>query len=326
VLKGGAGGVLEWIIKLTNPLPIDKRVSLLDALMKIRERWIAAIDGYHFPVVTLSEKTEPDALCTIFETLNRTGVKLSVFELLTARFWPKKINLRELWDSALATHQIIGDFEIDPYYVLQAISLAGSRTPTCKRGDVLNLTPETINEWWDKVISGLALGLEILRDDCKVMLPKWLPYQTMVAPLAAVLARAGLPKTAEAGARREMIKRWFWCAVFGQAYESAPNSQSARDVADFDTWFAGGAAPDSVSSFRFDPKALRDLTPRQRSIYRATICLILVAGARDFHTQSVITGKLMADAGIDDHHVFPNDYLLKVSHRRACGTASSTER
>jgi hypothetical protein len=44
------------------------------------------IDDYHFPVVTLSDKTEPDALCTIFETLNRTGVKLCVFEWLTARF------------------------------------------------------------------------------------------------------------------------------------------------------------------------------------------------------------------------------------------------
>ena len=52
------------------------------------ERWIKTIDDYHFPVVTLSDATEADALCTIFETLNRTGVKLSVFELLTARFWP----------------------------------------------------------------------------------------------------------------------------------------------------------------------------------------------------------------------------------------------
>ena len=34
----------------------------------------------------------------------------------------------------------------------------------------------------------------------------------------------------EAGARRQKIKRWFWCSVFGQAYESAPNSKSAKDV------------------------------------------------------------------------------------------------
>jgi hypothetical protein len=57
-------------------------------------------------------------------------------------------------------------------------------------------------------VRGLATGLDILRDDCKVMLPKWLPYQTMLPPLAAVLARAGSPKTAEAGAQREKLKRW----------------------------------------------------------------------------------------------------------------------
>jgi hypothetical protein len=36
------------------------------------------------------------------------------------------------------------------------------------------------------VVLGLATGLEILREDCKVMLPKWLPYQTILPPLAAV--------------------------------------------------------------------------------------------------------------------------------------------
>jgi hypothetical protein len=36
---------------------------------------------------------------------------------------------------------------------------------------------------------------------------------------------------------------------------------------------------------------------------------MLCNDARDFHTQSVITGKLMAQEGIDDHHVFPAAYL-----------------
>jgi hypothetical protein len=159
------------------------------------------------------------------------------------------------------------------------------------------------------VVLGLATGLEILRDDCKVMLPKWLPYQTMLPPLAAVLARAGSPRTAEAGAHREKLKRWFWCAVFGQAYESAPNSQSAKDVVEMVPWLAGGDPPETVTSFRFDPRALRDVTPRQRSIYRGAICLILANGARDFHTQAVITARLMAQEGIDDHHIFPAAYL-----------------
>lgn len=313
VLRGGSGGFLQWILRATNPLPANERTDLLDALTAVNEKWIKAIDDYHFPVVTLSDKTEADALCTIFETLNRTGVKLSVFELLTARFWPHAIRLREMWETALETYPVIADFEVDPYYALQAISLAARAAPSCKRSDVLELEPSDIKIWWPKVIEGFAEGLEILADDCRVMLPKWVPYQTMLAPLAAVIARGGRTKTAEAGARREKLKRWFWCATFGQAYESAPNSQSAKDVAELGVWLRGGSPPESVSGFRFDPRALRDVTPRQRSIYRATICLILGSGsgARDFHTQAVITGKLMRDEGIDDHHVFPAKFLEK---------------
>jgi len=309
VLKGGAGGFGQWSRKVARQLPDQDRITLEDALDSIEEKWIRTIDDYHFPVVTLSDKTEPDALCTIFETLNRTGVKLSVFELLTARFWPQNIKLRELWDKAKADHPMIEYFEVDPYYALQGISLACRRTPSCKRSDVLNLTASDITEWWNKVVFGLAAGLEILRDDCKVVIPKWLPYQTMLPPLAAILARTGSPKTAEAGARREKLKRWFWCAVFGQAYESAPNSKSAKDVVEILQWLAGGDPPETVASFRFDPRALRDVTPRQRSIYRGAVCLILGGGARDFHTQAVITGKLMAEEGIDDHHIFPAAYL-----------------
>ena len=65
-------------------------------------------------MVTLSEDTEGGAICTIFETLNRTGVKLGVFDLLTARFWPKSVNLRTLWEKARAEHPILDEFQNRP--------------------------------------------------------------------------------------------------------------------------------------------------------------------------------------------------------------------
>lgn len=323
VLQGGSGKFGQWSRKTARMLPDKERIILEDSLDAIEERWIKNIDDYHFPVVTLSDQTEPDALCTIFETLNRTGVKLSVFELLTARFWPHKINLRDLWENAKTGNPIIEDFEVDPYYVLQGIALAARKAPSCKRGDVLNLSVKDIREWWPKIISGLATGLEILRDDCNVVLPRWLPYQTMLVPLAAVLARKELPKTPQAGVFREKLKRWFWCAVLSQAYESSPNSQTAKDFTGLMKWLGGKDLPETVDKFRFDPNALRDVTPRQRSIYRGVICLILGNGARDFHTRSIITGKLIKEEGIDDHHLFPSKFLEKVkgvrlSRQRDC--------
>ena len=313
VLKNGSGGFTKWTRNAARRLADDERITLEDSLGDIEEKWIQTIDDYKFPVVTLAESTTTDALCTIFETLNRTGVKLSVFELLTARFWPKGVKLRELWEETLTNHPIVEEFEIDPYYMLQAIALCSRKAMSCKRSDVLELTPENIHDWWPKVVDGLVYGLGILRDDCHVMLPKWLPYNTMVLPLMALLAKSGAERTAVVGANREKIKRWFWCAVFGQAYESGANTQAAKDVTEMLAWFDGGEPPETVASVRFDPEALRDITPRQRAIYRGTICLIMSSGsgARDFHTQSVITGSLMNQEGIDDHHLFPADYLAK---------------
>jgi hypothetical protein len=312
-LKKGAGGYLKWLHSATNHLPAEERVRMIDSLEAINEDWIQKIDDYHFPVVTLSDETEADALCTIFETLNRTGVKLSVFELLTARFWPHNVNLRKLWDEAIAKWPIIKEYDVDPYYFLQAISLASRQTPSCKRKDVLDLTAEDINAWWDKVTEGFAVGLRLLREGCSVVSAKWLPYQTMVAPLAAIIAKVGTSKTPEFGARLEQLKRWFWCSVFGQQYESSPNTRSAKDVAELISWLTGGSEPETITSFKFDPTMLRDATPRQRAVYRSTICLVLgcAGGARDFHTQSVITSNLIEQEGIDDHHIFPAAYLEK---------------
>jgi hypothetical protein len=325
VLKGGSGGFLQWLLQVTNPLPLEQRTNMLDKLTAINENWIKTIDDYQFPVVTLSADTEADALCTIFETLNRTGVKLSVFELLTARFWPLNINLREYWNDVLTNRPIIGEYKLDAYYFLQAISLVSRTTPSCKRNDVLDLKAADISQWWNKVVEGFATALEILRDDCKVVSAKWLPYQTMIVPMAAVLAKVESSVTPQFGARRQQLKRWFWCAVFVQQYESAANSKSAKDFAEILDWFDGKAEPESISAFKFDPNILRDVTPRQRAIYQGTICLVLgcAGGARDFHTQSVITSTLIEQEGIDDHHIFPAAYLLKTkgiadAKRRDC--------
>jgi hypothetical protein len=54
-----------------------------------------------------------------------------------------------------------------------------------------------------------------------------------------------------------------------------------------------------------------DTTARQRALYRGVICLILRGGARDFHSGQPISGDLIVESSIDDHHIFPDDYLKK---------------
>lgn len=288
----------------------EARKALKQQLGEIRKRYIASIETYRFPVVILSDKTPADAVCTIFETLNRTGVKLSVFDLLTARFWPHDVKLRDMWQAAVREFPIITDYEIDPYYILQVISLMAD-TPSCKRKDVLELKPTFTQKRWNEAAQGMAKALSILRDDCGVLTPKWLPYNTVVVPFAAILAKNSADKGLKAGDIRSKVVRWFWCSVFGQTYESAPNSQSAKDVGEVTKWMTGGKEPESVGSLKFDVESLLSITPRQRAVYSGMICLILARNPRDFHCFKPITRALMQEEGIDDHHVFPADYLEK---------------
>ena len=312
ILKGGQGAYLEWMLEVSQKTSSTEQMAKLQSdLMRLHKEWILPLDNYAFPVVTLSDETGADAVCTIFETLNRTGVKLTPYELLTARFWPKGVNLRDLWREARAQHSIIRDFNVDPYYLLQVISLISRQTPSCKRSDVLALEADDIITWWDRAARGMADALEILRDDCGVLMPKWLPYTTMLNPMAAVLASAD-QASHKVGPTRQRLAQWFWCASLGQAYENASNSQSVVDLIEIKSWLAGGDAPKTVSGFGFDARILRETTARQRAIYRAGICLILRHGPRDFYKFAKITGDLITENSVDDHHVFPQGYLKKT--------------
>ncbi|MFN2421856.1 MAG: DUF262 domain-containing protein [Gemmatimonadota bacterium] len=310
------GGFEEWLdqivdIRSSNEGDQSAR-ALRNELRDARRHWLTPIEDYEFPMVTLADDTSADAVCTIFETLNRTGVKLSVFDLLVARFWPEKVRLRERWEKALADHPILAEFEVDPYYLLQALALSTARgAPSCKRTDVLKLDLSQIHEGWDSVVWGLGKFLRILREDCGVILPQWLPYMTMLIPAAAILGE----KREDVGPRiaelTKKITQWFWCSVFGQAYENAPNSQAAKDLVELRRWMEGGVPPETVANFSFDVSLLRQITPRQRAIYRGVVALILRNGARDFHTGRKIDSAMMVMRQIDDHHVFSDGYLPK---------------
>ena len=301
VLKDGMGGYSNWIVKVaTSAFSSDEGMKLMTKLTKIQDPLIQNLDTYSFPVVTLSGETSADAICTIFETLNSTGIKLNVFELLTARFLPKGVQLRELFTQAKASYPIIEDFEVAPYYLLQAVSLVSRSSPSCKRGEVLELKATDIDQWWEPVVAGMSRALNVLKQS-GILKPKWMPYYTALPAMAAVLAKHPTQNTVTDAVNRNKLTRWFWCAVFGQAYENSPNTQAAKDTSELLLWFNGGNEPETVSKFQFSEADLRDTTPRQRAVYRGVIALMLRRQPLDFFQGSPMNENVIQSESVDDH-------------------------
>ena len=308
VVYGEKDGFIGWLHEILD-IRSEPGHDLRDQLTSVYMQWISNIEQYKFPVVTLPGDTGLEPVCKIFETLNRTGVRLGVFELLTARFYPVGVRLRDLWESARAAHPILDDYQIDPYYLLQVVALL-SKAPSCKRSDVLGLKAEAIDQYWDKAVAGLAKGLQLLRTECGIFTPGWVPYYPMLLALAAIWSKVeSLSGPAQAGARAKVV-RWFWCSTFAQSYEHGANTRAQSDFDDLSRWIDGGEPPDSVAKMDFDAQVtLKEVTPRQRAVYRGVMAIMLKHGARDFHTGALLEPSAFVQRKISDHHVFPQAYL-----------------
>lgn len=304
VREHGAARWRDTVIPLRDD---EHRERVRDLLRDVEYACIDPLVKYAFPVTVLPETTPLEAVCTIFETLNRTGKPLTPFELISARAFKGGLSLYDYWSAAVERYPVLAEYEVEPYYLLQCIALRLGRS--CKRGSVLGLKADDISGEWNDVIADLASVLGMLRDDCGVITSKWLPYRPMLIPLASAWRDLRSTTGPAQGAMRAKLKRWFWCACFTGEYESSSATLAERDTPILRSWLSDGPEPDVVVRFAWDPERWRTVTVRQQGLYRATIALTLTRHPRDFHTAAPLTPDLIEASKVDDHHVFPRGYL-----------------
>lgn len=293
--------------ELADSLGSEERKELRRNLNKVERDWITPVIQYQFPVTTLNSSTSLDAVCTIFETLNRTGVKLSVFDLLVARGYAQGVELRALNEKVRASFDLLDEFEIDSYYILQVIATWVKGNPT--RSTVLNLNVKSdVEPRWESAAKYIHDSLKLLQTECGVLSRKYLPYRTMLLTMAASWPEIDAARGPEAGARREKMKRWFWCATFSQRYETQGNSRTQNDTPELRAWLTGeGSAPELTQGG--DVRSFRSINSNTQALYSAAIALNLRNRPLDFHIGQPLTHDRILTEQIDDHHVFPQAYL-----------------
>lgn len=286
----------------------DRDVRLVRRqLNEVERNWITPVLQYQFPVTTLASNTDLEAVCTIFETLNRTGQKLSVFDLLVARGYAQGVELRQLRKDAWETNPLLAEFGVDPYYVLQVIATWVKGNPV--RGNVLALdVKDEVEPSWAAAASYLNESLKLLQSECGVLTAKYLPYSTMLLTMAAAWPAIASAVGPEVGARRDKLKRWFWCATFARRYATQGNSRTATDVPELRAWLeSDGAVPVVVAEP--DRPALRTIVSSNDALYGAILALSLRKHPLDFHLGKPLTPERVRADQIEDHHIFPKAYL-----------------
>ena len=302
------------------------------AYMEFRGHVLAAFRTYQIPVIELQKGTSKEAVCLVFEKVNTGGVRLSVFELITATYAADGYNLRDDWFGSKARdvdsrkERIEQDAlleGIEATEFLQGVSLLRThelrradlasgkggkqvRPVSAKRADILQLPLGAWKRWADELEVGFRNVARFLRKQYFYN-QRELPYRTQLVPLAAVLTRLGdrwlEPRI------YDKLTRWFWSGVLGELYGGAVETRMANDYEELLDWFEDDdALPRTVSEANFQPDRFDTLRSRLSAAYKGINVLVLREGSRDWYWKAAIRELDADEITLDIHHIFPRDW------------------
>ncbi|WP_052735466.1 DUF262 domain-containing protein [Methanosarcina sp. 1.H.A.2.2] len=277
---------------------------------KIRNNYIKKLTDYSILTLNVPLSEKPESIATLFERINRTGVKLSVFDLLVARLY-KYINMRSEWEKAFDENILIQQFSEYskrntkvPYYLVQSLSLYHGLS--IKARDMLNVDESIINLGnWEKVIKTLENKVLIrLLDPNEFGIAKenWHPYKPMVVILTSCFLKESVDV--------DKISKWYWSSVFTERYAGSTETKLTRDYKELSAWFEDNEkVPEVVKEMNniVDKTfTLIDKSNSGNSVYKGVFNQLFINNAKDFYENDKIKFSIQE---LDDHHIFPQKYL-----------------
>ena len=294
-------------------------------LMAFNNKFVKQLMGYKIPVISLREDVPREAVCAIFEKVNTGGVRLNVFELLTALLAADGFDLREDWEAhrqAMREYDVLAAVSNDRF--LQALSLvatlerarrSGSRDHLegvgCHRRHILDLTTDEYTTWASKVRDGFVQSAEFLAE-VHVFSARDLPYAAQLVSLAALFVEMGNELRAQD--KREKLRRWYWNGVFGEDYGSSSESRNTQDLLSVPSFLRGNSSTlEMLELANFEPQRLVSLRTRQSAAYKGIHALLMSNGCVDWHSGAAIDVHKFFGGNIDIHHVFPKAWCEQRS-------------
>lgn len=263
------------------------------------------------PVQTF-ESEDKTSVAIVFERVNRLGVELNMFQLLTAWTWSEDFDLQEEFLELATEFDSFGFSEIgtDDNLMLRCCSaiLLGDPSPSA----LIGVNGSDVRSRFDTVKSALRLSIDFLRQNLGIRNIKHLPYPAMVIPIASYFSERQSANTPNRD--RETLLKWFWRTAFSHRYSGNParnikaDCESARKLREGSPWNL-----DHLNSVVGDDFFLKN---EFRYSTVASKCLILMLANR--HPKSFLSGEninldvVLAEPNAKEiHHCYPRAYLLK---------------
>ncbi|MGB8842076.1 MAG: DUF262 domain-containing protein [Aliidongia sp.] len=258
------------------------------------------------------EAEEIDTIAIVFERINRKGIPLDTFQLLTAWTWSEEFELRQQFEELAGELEPFGfkDVGEDTELILRcaAAVLIGRESAE----SLLSITGATVRNGLPSVKKGLKASLDFLKQNLPIQKLDNLPYPTSLIPLTAFFAGPEDEQLSLTDVQHRTLVEWFWRTLFSHRYSSGTKRSLETDIREAKKLRDEGAS----NLGNFDATVPLGMFSERRfltsSVDTKTFVLMLV----NQRPKSLVSGAdvqvgrvLTAGNRSEFHHLFPQAYL-----------------
>jgi hypothetical protein len=249
----------------------------------------------------------------VFERVNRLGVELDIFQLLSAWTWSEDFDLQSQFGNLAEELEPFGFQSIgeDSNLLLRCCAsvVAGEAAPE----KLIGLNGGEVRDQFPQITNGIRGAIDFLKANLNVENVRNLPYATLIVPLCAFFAVPDKTQLKISDEQRETLVKWFWRACFSRRYSAGVIRNLKRDIGESMKLRQTGHSSLAEFSVSVTSEYFTGQTFNLNTVGTRTFILMLAAkGPKSFISGQPIklTPVLQAYNRNEFHHLYPKAYLI----------------
>jgi len=264
------------------------------------------------PVETV-ETEEHSKIAIIFERINRGGVPLDTYQLLSAWTWSGDFDLRTKFEELSIELDEVGfsDLRDEPDLLLKCC--AAVMRNDASASSVVALKGSEVRDSFAVLRNGVLGAIEFLRRECGVVSLRVLPYKSMIIPLVRCFATNNAAGFHPDASQRNALRHWFWHSCFARRYSNSVDTALLQDIAAVQQLLAGNTSDIQRRHFKVEPSYFTENAFSLTSVNTKVFVLLLAqAKPKSFISSAEVDLEkvLLSCNRTEFHHIFPKNYLL----------------
>lgn len=265
------------------------------------------------------ETDDKSIVAIVFERINRAGVPLESFQLLTAWSWSTDFDLQEKLDELSGELSGCGfdGLAEDQDLLMKCFTgyILGNTSPSA----MMELSGEEIRDNFAKIKNGLKSAIDFLQKELHLYSLSYIPYPSMMVSLVKFFGTDKVGGQLYSDKQRKQLIKWFWKSCFSRRYSSGVNNAHQTDINAMKKLRENEDI--DISTFKCDisESFFTDNQFYINSVNTKTfIALLASRSPRSFISGAKVdlATTLKLSSSKEFHHIFPDKYLQRMGREK----------